>query len=44
MRQDIIAAQAPKKNMFSGFWQLVLDQKVRVIGRMVIWPFIQNDD
>ena len=32
MYQDIIAAQAPKLNMFSGFWQLVLDQNVTAIG------------
>ena len=32
MYQDIIAAQAPKLNMFSGFWQLVLDQNITAIG------------
>ena len=29
--QNIIAVQAPKPNMFTGFWQLVIDQNVTVI-------------
>ena len=31
----MIAAQAPKLNMFSSFWQLVLDQNVVVIGEVI---------
>ena len=31
----MIAAQAPKLNMFSSFWQLVLDQNVVVIGKAI---------
>ena len=36
--QDFIAAQAPKKNMFSGFWQLVLENDVSVIGTVQKFP------
>ena len=31
--ENIIAAQAPKKSMFAGFWQLVWEQDVGVIGK-----------
>ena len=31
LSQKIVAAQAPKENMVSGFWQMVLDNNVRVI-------------
>ena len=31
LSQKIIAAQAPKENMVSGFWQMILDNNVRVI-------------
>ena len=31
--QNIIAVEAPKKSMFAGFWQLVWEQDVGVIGK-----------
>ena len=31
MRQQFIAAQAPKPNSFENFWQMILDREVRVI-------------
>ena len=32
--QNIIAIQAPKENMFHGFWQLVVEQNVGLIGQL----------
>ena len=31
MEQKFLAVQAPKPDMFSGFWQLVVDQNVSLI-------------
>ena len=39
--QQILAAQAPKKNMVSGFWQMVLDQEVSVI--VMITKLVENN-
>ena len=30
--QKIIAIQAPRENMFDGFWQLAIEQNVGLIG------------
>ena len=32
--QKIIAIQAPRENMFDGFWQLVVEQNVGLIGKL----------
>ena len=39
--QKILAVQAPKKNMVSGFWQMVLDQEVSVI--VMITKLVENN-
>ena len=39
--QKILAAQAPKKNMVSGFWQMVLDNNVTVI--VMITKLLENN-
>ena len=39
--QKILAVQAPKKNMVSGFWQLVLDNNVTVI--VMITKLVENN-
>ena len=41
MNQKIIAAEAPKKNMVPGFWQMILDNKVTVI--VMITDMVEND-
>ena len=39
--QKILAVQAPKKNMVSGFWQMVLGQEVSVI--VMITKLVENN-
>ena len=39
--QKIIAVQAPKNNMVSGFWQMVLDNNVTVI--VIITKLVENN-
>ena len=39
--QKILAVQAPNKNMVSGFWQMVPDQKVSVIA--MITKLVENN-
>ena len=41
MEQKILAAQAPKPNMYSGFWQLVVDQDVSLI--VMITNLVENE-
>eukprot|EP00092_Neocalanus_flemingeri_P013363 GFUD01014407.1.p1 GENE.GFUD01014407.1~~GFUD01014407.1.p1 ORF type:complete len:362 (+),score=127.59 GFUD01014407.1:1586-2671(+) len=38
--QQILAVQAPKKNMVSGFWQMVIDNKVSTI--VMITKLVEN--
>ena len=39
--RKILAVQAPKKNMVSGFWQMVLDNNVTVI--VMITKLVENN-
>jgi protein tyrosine phosphatase len=40
LEQKILAVQAPKPDMFSGFWQLVVDQNVSLI--IMITKLVEN--
>ena len=41
MEQKILAVQAPKPDMYSGFWQLVVDQDVSLI--VMITKLVENE-